>query len=121
MRPSSSTLNMAHTAVSVCTTRLYVSPFPMFLITKSPLILNTGCQQGTNVVDGLTTHCPRDPGGYPAPADPFDCVNRPHYSDCEQVDRAGAKCSLCIVRTTEPSIIDIHRDCPFLERRMSEC
>ena len=30
--------------------------------------------------------------------DGFDCVNKPKYECKEKVDRAQAKCSLCIVR-----------------------
>ena len=42
----------------------------------------------------------------PEPADSFDCVNYPIYH-CGKVDRAGARCDLCIVRTSERSVFDI--------------
>ena len=49
----------------------------------------------------------------PEPADPsdFDCVNKPLYDCPEGVDRAGARCSLCIVRTSECSVFDINSEC----------
>ena len=44
----------------------------------------------------------------PEPADiDFDCVNKPIYNCPEQVSRAGAKCSECVVSKAEHSIFGI--------------
>ena len=40
----------------------------------------------------------------PEPADYFDCVNKPLYDCPGQVYMAGARCSKCVVRTTERSV-----------------
>ena len=54
----------------------------------------------------------------PEPADTFDCVNKPLYDCPKGVDRAGARCSLCLVRTAERSVFDIHFKCLVGELKM---
>lgn len=51
------------------------------------------------------------------PGDAFDCVNKPQY-DCEEsVDRAGARCSKCTVRTNERFVVDIRAEVSFTRDR----
>lgn len=66
--------------------------------------------QGTNVETALDVHGAQDPGRDFSLADQFDCVNKPLYGCAERVNRAGAKCSRCIVRTAECSVFDIHSE-----------
>lgn len=51
------------------------------------------------------------------PGDVFDCVNKPEYDCPESVDRAGARCSTCRVRTTERFVVDIRSDCSCSRNR----
>ena len=52
-----------------------------------------------DVVDDLAVRGPCDLHGIgrPVPSDLFDCVNKPTYDCPLGVDRAGARCSLCVV------------------------
>ena len=40
----------------------------------------------------------------------FDCVYAYAYQCAEKVGRAGTKCIKCLVRATEPSIVDIQSE-----------
>ena len=40
----------------------------------------------------------------------FDCVYAYAYQCAVKVARAGTKCSKCLVRATEPSIVDIQSE-----------
>ena len=62
-----------------------------------------------NVETSLNIHGAQGPGGNFAPAD-FDCVNKPLYNCTERVDRAGARCSECLVRTSAYSVPEIHSE-----------
>ena len=56
----------------------------------------------------------------PELADSFDCVNKPLYNCRERLDRAGARCSKCVVRTAERSRFDIQSK-PLMGEFKNKC
>lgn len=76
-----------------------------------------GGKSAPHPVDSYNQYGTEIPEHDSEPGDVFDCVNKPIY-DCEEyVDRAGARCSKCTVRTTERFLIDIRSECSFSRNR----
>ena len=66
-----------------------------------------GGRPGLHSVKSYDQYGAEMPKHDPEPADNFECVNRPIYNCTLSVDRAGARCPDCVVRTAERSVFDI--------------